>query len=378
MPRPCFWKANLFESFNYSDYPNNEEILIMDPIEHYKKTLEKLKKHRLIDFQLSGANGGIAIGGVPFKRVNRLSLMKSGLSSGQGILVRDLSPEEEKFCRANEVSFLTIKGKLFLVTESFRLEIEIVQHHKASKTKKINISKRTGPSATALISPNGLEILDVLFRLAPENLAEFKSALSFTHEFHLSQPKLSLMMTEMNVKTIGDLKEKIKSLPNSWWESSFRYSMTKKGLPPFFEGEKIFRSIKAELTRDQIQQDINIWLGNRFELLHGPVEVVKKMGLIRDDDIYLWGTLTAIQEVKASFKLIPDRKIKEVNWHITIPSMGLEKAAVLSPLAGKQYVFFLPEIKTNLFRSIWDLGFGGERLQEIQITALRRILDEIR
>ena len=348
----------------------------MNPMDRFWSILKKLQKQCSAALDTSRLEDSILINEIKFRRLSRLGLVKTDFPLGEGIMLKKISPDEEKYCRSNGISFLTTEGKLSLIGKDYKLNLELMPRRKSALTsKKLDARKDGIPSPTALISPNGLEILDVLFRLPPEDLSEFKSALRFAHEFHLSQPKLSLMMKKLNVKSLGDLREKIKSLPNSWWEGALRYSLTKKGLFPFFEGEKIVRSLRIELSRNQIWEMINVWLGSRSDLLPGPVEIVKKIGLIRDDDIYLWGTPSAIQEVKTAFKLIPDRSVQETNWHVAISPVALEKGAILSPLANSRRVFFLPEVKANLFRSVWDLGFGGERLQEIQLTALRKILD---
>lgn len=349
----------------------------MATLDQFQKVLNRVQTKTSISLPTTHGKDALTIHGIVFKKFNRLGLLKADLQPYSGILVADLTPEEEKLCKERDVSYLTATGRFYLADKSFTIAVELNRKKSTLQPKRSPLQRLSDPSPTTIISPNGLDILDVLFRLPLETLAQFQSALSFTQEFHLSQPKISIMMTEMNASDLTSLKENIRSLPDSWWETALRYPMTKKGMPPFFENEKLYRSL---IPRKDADSALKERLTSKIDfLLPGPLEVTKRFGLIRDDDIYLWATASGTEDLKKCFKLIPDRKDHETMWHVATLPKDFGEWAIISPLAFKKNIDpLLSKIKTNLFRCIWDLGFGDERLREIQVQALRRILDEVR
>ncbi len=351
----------------------------MKSLQPYLRILKKLEAQTQIHLQGKHMEDRISISGVTFSfHANSPGEFPQGGTS-QGILVKTLDPEMEKYYRDQAISFLTSTGKLHLIGRRFILDLKLLprQRTKLSVPKENRPQLREQPRPTTLISPNGLAILDALFRLPPHSLDEFKSALSFVHKFRLNQSKLSLMMKELHAKTLPELRNQISELPDLWWHAALRYSLTRKRLQPFFEVEKSYRSLSHELPSKQTHSILKEWLEKRMDLLPGPIEVAKAMSLMRDTDTYLWGTPAALQDFKAAFRLIPDSNTGENSWHLATIVSGFEKGAVLSPLAHYPREFLFREIKSNLFRAVWDLQFGGNRAQEIQTQALRRIINGI-
>ena len=341
----------------------------MGALGSYKKAIQKAETQAGLQLRLRQEGDHLWIGGIKFTLASRADLFRKERFE-KGILIRDLSTEEKKYCQSHEISYLTSHGELFLIGNEYRVALEPnrkkrrpVQRSKIKRSESLAIPLQP----TLLISPNGLAILDILFRIPNGKIQNYKSALSFIHEFKLNQPKLSQMMTRLRVKTLGELKTAIKALPDDWWKIALRYPMTRKRLTPFFEVAKPYHSLRSDLPQLEIKDS----------LVPGPVEVMRELGLIRDPDRYLWGAASAFQELKNKFRLIPGEGSNAVTWHLATPVGGLERESILSPLHATNTNFRFPSLRTNLFRSIWDLSFGDERLREVQLLALRRILDEV-
>jgi hypothetical protein len=348
----------------------------MSALAGYLFNLKQLQKRSSVTFTVQKTQGGLLIGGILFKPVRRLG-WQSLNPTPPGILIKNLSEDEESYCRARRISFFTSHGKLHLVTPNFLLDLESVRQKKAraGSAKRVPVARAFLPPTT-LISPNGCDILDVLFRLPQEKLAEFSSALSFVRSYHLSQPKLSIMMSRLKVAGLPELKEQIRALPDSWWTLALRYPLTRKRLTPFFEEAKIYRSLHEDSPQETLVK-LNDKLRN-LPIFPGPTEVAKELGFIRDTDIYLWVLATDLQDLKTSFRLIPEQRPRTVAWHLAPFAPDLSRSKVMSPLARGHEGFLFSNIKSNLFCSIWDLGFGDERLREVQISVLRKVLDEVR
>lgn len=334
----------------------------MSKIDLFWKVLNNLQKKCSVHLHTAYGDDVIKIDGVTFKKIKRLNLLSIQDHIDSGVLINKITVEEERLCRANHISFLSSDGKLLLFARNYKLDLAIQKSR--VKTKISRAKGDDEPKPTTLISPYGLEILDVLFRVSDNELEKQKSALSFARYYQLNQPKLSLMMKALKVRSLATLKEKICQLPDSWWKASLRYPMTRKRLKLFFENEKVYRS----LIEGSSVSDFN-------ELL-GPVEIAKELGFIHDKDFYFWCAEESIEKLKKINKLIPDRSITVPNWHICTYSKGKD-AAIVSMLVDRTSGFYLSHIKSNLFRCVWELGFGDERSKDIQITMLRRILNGV-
>ena len=153
--------------------------------------------------------------------------------------------------------------------------------------------------------------------------------------------------------------------------------MTRKGLSPFFECAKTYHSLRSDLPLSRINESLRKREKSSVILAPGPVEVMREMGLIRDPDVYLWGTEATFHELKKEFRLIPGDDPERIIWNLATPVADLDRESILSARQAGTTYFKFPSLQSNLFRAIWDLSFGGERLKEVQLPALRRILDEV-
>lgn len=350
------------------------EIQIFGHITRYRDILERLEKEASIRFKSRTDSESLWIGAVQFFPVSEPSIFEDKYR-GKGVLVKELSADSSAFCKANDISFLTSKGELFLRDTNYQISLKPQVKSRASLKIKLE-SRLTSalPPPTALISPNGFAILDPLFRMTNSELSHFKSAQSFVTAFQLNQSKLSQMMTHLDAKTLTELKSKIRGLPDVWWRSAFHYPMTRKGLTPFFEVAKPYHSLRKEITQSTVNFELIKF--QTLDLLPGPVQPLLDMGLIRDSDIYLWGSQSAFHDLKREFQLIPGRKEDATTWHLATPVAGMKRESISSQSRPSIDNILNKKIETNLFRALWDLSFGSSRLNEVQIPALRKILDE--
>ncbi len=211
-------------------------------------------------------------------------------------------------------------------------------------------------SPTLLISPNSIPILDILFDVSEAELANAASGLAFAKKFGLYQPKLSKLMRSFRVKNLPDLKRVISNISDDEWERVLDYPATRKRLTPFFLEAKPFHRIESTPMSEVKVRD---------ELFPGPVEIAKKMGMIVDSDRYFWGSPQALHELKRDFRLVPGHAVHDSTWYLAAPKRGISHEAIYNPN--------IIEKSTSVFRSIWDLSFGSERLREIRIPLLRKV-----
>lgn len=114
-----------------------------------------------------------------------------------------------------------------------------------------------------------------------------------------------------------------------------------------------------------------------LDIVEGPTEVAKKTGFLRDEDLSFWGTEDSFHKLKTKFKLIPGIDKERPIWQLAVPRYGLSEEAIMAckPVTDVETSWL---IRANVFRTIWDLGFGTERLKELQIPILRSVIDGIR
>jgi hypothetical protein len=343
----------------------------------YLKRLKRLQTLASLTLEVNRADDNLVINSVPFTPIQKSSLQKAELN-GKGIMVSSLTADEAKYCELNRISYFTSTGKLRLFKEAYDVTIE---PHKKIKLKKhpLLFEANHQLSSTTLISPNGFKILDVLFRLPPGDLRHYTSALSFAKQFSLNQPKLSILMRALKVTSIYDFRKAIAALPDDWWKIALADKNTQKGLTPFFMAAKPHYSL-LKLTTREISAELKAWEDSNPQVIPGPLEVAKGFGFLRDEDISLWGTEEALHKLKTKFKLIPGVDKEKPIWQLAVPKYGE------TPEALSTYLNFSPfssEIKmprfskTNIFRALWDLGFGTERLKELQLSALRGVVNGI-
>lgn len=343
-------------------------------IDPYVKQIKKIEREANLKLDVKLTTEGIRISDIPFKII-RTSDIYSIEGMGTGILVNELSPEETRFCDTHRISYLTINGKLKLFKDSYVLSIA-KQKKTFEQTKARRIRQEisiTEASPIVFISPNGFKILDALFQTPTDELQYYKSALSFAKQFNLNQPKLSKIIRSYKAGSILDLKNSISNLSDDSWRTAFSIKKNRWGMTPFFSVSKPHYSL-LKLNGDEFLYELKNWQESVQDILDGPLEVAKMTGFLRDQDLSIWGTENSFLQLKMKFKLIPGVNKEKMIWQLGIPRYSFAEESLIS-IQNKDQVSGLK--RPNLFRAIWDLGFGTERLKELQIPILRSIIDAI-
>jgi hypothetical protein len=286
-----------------------------------------------------------------------------------GIIARTIGDKTAKQFIEAERSFLTLDGDLYLAKTDSRLQINL-KHLKKTSSKPKN--SRQSISSTLIVSPNGLSIADVIFRTSSSDLQNFNSGLSFTRRYGLVQAKLSQMMTSLKAKSIVDLKKRLLDLPLDWWTNALHAPMTRKRMTPFFEVAEAHYSNSTDGLYD--------FSSNIIEsdgLIAGPINVARGLGFLRSSDSSFWATEETIRKIKKKYQLIPGTRPDRPICYLAAPKRTLADEAIASRLLnGKEIDVISPNC--NVLRSVWDMGFGDERVQEIQIDCMSKLLEKAR
>lgn len=346
----------------------------------YINALKRLLGRTSLRLNVEQVGDEIQIGSIRFSSNFKQRLYQEDSRPNRGVLASSLSKEEVIYCHEKGISYFTLDGRLHLVTSRYGLTIDSrkVRETPRNRPRQTNMLTRRGPQPTTLISPNSLPILDVLFRLPMPELHAFNSALSFARKYQLNQSKLSVMMRALNVQSLSALRKQIAQLNLDWWSLALAYPATKKGLTPFFLHSTPFQAVE-KVSPHESQAQLKDLLDSTViqDLVPGPVEVAKGIGAITDPDIYLWGTVSALQMLKRKFRLVPGASKDKVTWHLATPQRGMAQEAILSRLpVTRHQQLGIQYFHANYFRAIWDLTFGSERLKEVRIQMLRRFIED--
>lgn len=345
----------------------------MNDINFYLNRLKKLQDLTAVSFGLRRETVELFVAEIPFSTVRKKDSLDK-IATNRGILSRNLSPEQVRFCEVNQISYYCPQIGLKIFKDSYSVFFEIQKKLRQPKKKTAAIaSQELRPSM--LISPNAFKIMDVLFRLPEDNLINYRSGLALAKEFSLNQPRISEMMRAFNVRSTLDLKLAIAKVPNNWWRMALSHKGSSKRLSRFFEIEKPHYSLMKNGHENLFEELERLRKSNMMAAL-GPLEVPKQFGYLRDSDVSVWGSPEAIRLIKTKFKLIPGIEKERPIWHLATPLYSFEEESILSnDVFTKGNKNRWP--RENIFRSIWDLGFGTERLKEIQINLLEKIFSGI-
>ncbi|PWU22547.1 MAG: hypothetical protein C5B49_00430 [Bdellovibrio sp.] len=348
-------------------------ILLMAAIEFYHNRLEKLQDLLRIDLKIERRDDTLVICGVQFHPIQKFGFY-AGEPKGRGILVRGLSEEEAKYCEANRISYFSGKDRLKIFKETQTVSIEPrkrLAFRRRHPIREIGIREfGRFPPYTLIISPNGFKILDALFIHPRERLRDYRSGLAFAKHFGVNQPKLSKIMRTLKVQKVFDLRNAIAELPDEWWKLALSDKSTFKGLTKFFQAATPHYSL-LDIKKKDVFEDFRKDEVFRT-LVPGPLDVARKFGYLRDDDLSIWGSREAFHRLKAKYKLIPGVEKAKSIWLLAIPKYGMEAEAIVSTIAPYPGV---PRL--NMFRAVWDLGFGTERLREIQLFILKEAMNAV-
>jgi hypothetical protein len=338
----------------------------MSEIDKYLQVLKKIQNSARTEFQTKRSKAELIIDGHTLRLSSSIDLMREP-SKNDGVLVKSLSDEMKRNFIEKGVSFLTLDGELYLAQRGIRFAL--LEKVKPAKERRISLGNARGPSPTTFISPNGLMILDALFSHTAMKIQTYSSALKFVKEFGLNQSKLSLMMKAMNCKHLNELRGAIQNLSYDWWSTALRYPMTKKGLQPFFEiAQPYFEMSPGEKSGSMGPRIASLRKELDLVLVGGPGEVPKSQGLLKTQDVFLWGSRDSVNLLKKKMKLVPGQGMR--TWYIAVPKRGLENQALFSRVKSDA------DLKENRFRAVWDLGFGDARMKEIQVESWIKLLNE--
>ncbi|SMF83321.1 hypothetical protein SAMN06296036_1465 [Pseudobacteriovorax antillogorgiicola] len=307
--------------------------------------------------------------GKDLQDILRLSL-KYGMAPS-GVLVNRLSEAERQDLDKCGISYITLEGHISIQTRFEwvkRQPIDGFKKRPHSNQEKLAVDI----SPTTLVSPNALAILDCLFRLDDETLNMF-TAYKLSSKIGLSQPKFSSIMSSLGVKSLYDLKSKIATLEPSEFAKKFRYSRTRQSMTPYFKLKKYYHPVNSDIDSiwPKIIEEIQEGPG---KINYAPSEQLKKMGYLRDNTYSLWVDSKELKSFKKRYRLIPSQKHNDGAIAICSPAKDFLKEAIITKLdePSSRYQELFGSL--NIFRVIWDLGFGDSRHQELQVDLLWKVL----
>ena len=351
----------------------------------YVKALDRLKKFEGLSMESHSDEKNLWIDKVLFAKARLSDVFQSDFSA-KGILSPRLTAEEKELCRKYCVSYLTADGSLYLIRKQSVLSIEPMgttsrKHRHAQPTAPTwlrTVGDQQAPQKpTDLVSPNAFAILDVIFRLPENQLQGFSSGLQFAKAFELYQPKLSTLMLSMRVHSLVELRHAVSKLSTEWWISAFRYPATRRVFTPFFLHAKPYHSTLNQSEELKIKKCHSLMLSaENNQLAPGPTEVAKDHGFLRDQDYSIWGSQTALQNLKRELRLVPGIERNTPTWFLATPLHGFRREAILSHLQDRTLPSSIQQISSmaNMFRAIWDLSYGESRLMEVQVEMLTKVL----
>lgn len=314
--------------------------------------------------------GDLRIGEISFKKL--LNPLMSEV--GTGVILTNSSEELRKILKSKGISFIDTNGNLFLNSSSG--QITVVPKLKTIAFRQAGISLTSHLpmlNPTNLISPIGLSIIDTLMRMSDSELNELGSALQFCNRYRLSQSKLNLTMRRLHARTLVEFKYKIREIPLEWWFFAFESPSTKRKMVNFFEAATPYHSLLPDMNYSDSK---SLLRSIEYEFpftTPGPTEVAKAFGEIVDNDISLWISDVVESRIKRQFKLIPGKKEGLRTWMLaTVPEDVLQDSIITHDAKTKNIC------KTNIIRSIWDLGYGESRLREVREKMLKVFVYENR
>lgn len=291
-----------------------------------------------------------------------------------GILIKSLSQNEKRELDSIGISYITLSSDISIHTERERIICKPASGLVKKVRTEIKSSEEIPP--TALVSPYALGILDCLFRLNNEELRTFNTY-RLSREFGLSQSRFSKMMSYLNVKTPYDLKNEIQSFDLTKLVKKFRYARTRQKMTPYFELQQSFHSLEGNLEEiwPKIEEEIEEYPS---KINYAPPELLKNLGMLRNKHRSIWVDSSEIKQFKRRYKLTPasNESNKEL-LQMCSPANGFTKEAVLTKIPDSTTKsYYYPFRQLNIFRTIWDLGYGDSRHQELQRNLLWRVMNE--
>lgn len=310
--------------------------------------------------------GELRIGNVIFQAATNPEHFDS-LPQTKGILLRDSTQDLRKSLEAKQINYIDRHGNLSITTSQLNLKIQKAKQKNKGRKKEHSLEMTLSP--TLLVSPNGLAIVDALFRVSDVELKQFQSGLQFCKAYSLYQPKLSKIMRTLKTQRLIDLKTKIKKIPTDWWLYSFDNPIIKRKMTPFFDiaqdyytNDPRVESLNREEIMQKVQNNFN------FQACEGPTEVASSFSELIGEEVSLWVSPIESNDFKRTFKLIPGKRESSRIWKIAVAPADIEKLDILTRLPKEN----LPS--ANIMRAIWDLSYSDSRSREVRVNLLRSFL----
>jgi len=273
-----------------------------------------------------------------------------------GIISKTIKSDLKNLLKEKEVSYLSIKDELCVFTK----EAVIIYQYK-------NKNNEPGFPYTTLISPKGLEILDVIIRMKNVELEQMNGA-SFCQKYALSSSKLSQIMKATQSSRLDDLKVWLSKKNLEWWIEAFSVPRTRKGLTPFDSYKKyVFR---MDTDKNEFYEKLKLSRGWNDKYGSSGIELLKEEGLLKDKNIYLCLEKDSEMRFLKEFSLIP-------------AGQGIQGGAVCLTFLKKTLKdevffskYFTSTKKCNILRMMWGVQSLDSRIQEVRRDYLRRFLNE--
>ena len=273
-----------------------------------------------------------------------------------GIISKVISSDLKNRLKEKEISYLSIKDELYLVTKK-----AIIIHQYKNKNSKLEFPY------TTLISPNGLEILDVIIRSKREELNKM-NGVAFCQRYQLNSSKLSQIMKVTESSWLVDLKIWLSKQSLEWWIEAFSKPRTRKGLTPFDTFQKYVFRLDTDKEEFYKKMKLNSEWNDKFS--HSGIELLKEDGLLRDKNIYLCVEKDFEMKFLKEFSLIPAGHNGQ-NGGICITSL---KKTLKDEVFFSKY--FNSKNEYNILRMMWGIQSLDDRIQEARKDYLRRFLNE--
>ncbi len=339
----------------------------MSAEKNYHSILKNLKKLG-VQVNITQEGNDLIIGQIRFSKAHSIEKF-SNTQREEGLLLSNSSRTLRQSLQKKGINYIDTNGNLFLIHKEVQFLIENIKKTPAIRLPQV----ATRLSPTNLISPNGLAIIDTLFRLDDHELESFSSTLQFCKRYNLYQPKASQIMKKLGVKNLIDFKKHLKKISLEWWLFALDSPISKRKMTAFFGVSQNYYSLDNSIN-SKTTDELTSFLNQQFEdsVTTGPLEIVKSIGEIIDDDFSIWVSPVILSNLKKQFKLVPGTKEGRRKWLLASPPTSLIQEGLITHEPKSK-----TNQKTNYLRVIWDLGFGDFRLQEVRTNMLRKLLNEV-
>lgn len=297
----------------------------------------------------------------------------------RGFIFDKLPARTRAWLEKNRISYITESGYA-----AIHLKNKVISLQPDSRTMSPPLSEYIATSLTSearpsrFINPTAFNIFDALIRIPSYELANL-SGLSFAKSFGLSQSALSKIMSSVAARDLCALRKVIGRLGSSWWLEAMLAPRTGRGMTPFYHLAQEYRMHGQDFDRKGVEE----WarhVQSRYSesVLPGPIEVAKAVGAIYDKMTTLWVDPKAIAALKREFKLVPIRAGEEPLCAIAVPKGDFNKEAIRSMAPdGGAFPLQANLLPLNIFRVVWDLGFGDSRGRDARAAVMKLVFNEV-